>query len=50
MSKVPTKFNSDDEKANKDKKKIYDATGQRQCLPFKLLGGAVKAVPACVGG
>ncbi|MFL6374228.1 MAG: hypothetical protein ACJ73D_06145, partial [Pyrinomonadaceae bacterium] len=49
LTAFPAKFNSDDEKANKDKRKIYDTTGRRECLPFKLVGEAVKDVPACAG-
>ena len=49
LTKFPAKFNSDDEKANKDKKKIYDKAGNRECLPFKLLAGTVMDVPVCTG-
>ncbi|HEY2847364.1 MAG TPA: DUF6765 family protein [Pyrinomonadaceae bacterium] len=49
LSKFPAKFNSDDEKGNKDKKKINDANGKRECLPYKLVDARVTDVPACVG-
>ncbi|MBV9242849.1 MAG: hypothetical protein JO314_12670 [Acidobacteria bacterium] len=49
LSSFPLKFNSDDEKANKDKKKIYDPSGKRECLPFNLLAAGVTVVPPCVG-
>ena len=48
LPKFPSKFNSDDEKGNKDKKKIYDKDGKRECLPYKLVGAAVTDVPVCV--
>ncbi len=46
---IPPKFNSDDEKGNKDKKKINDASGKRECLPYKLVDATVTDVPPCVG-
>ncbi len=49
LTKFPAKFNSDDEKANKDKKKIYDKEGNRRCLPYGLVDTAVKDVPVCAG-
>jgi hypothetical protein len=48
LSKFPAKFNSDDEKGNKDKKKITAKDGKRECLPFKLVDASVVDVPACV--
>lgn len=47
LSRVPAKFNSDDEKANKDEKKISDAAGKRECMPFKLVGVSVTVPPLC---
>src|SRR5256885_6888489 len=35
-SRVPANFTSDDEKGNKDKKKIYDASHHRLCMSFTL--------------
>jgi len=49
LTKFPLKFNSDDEKANKDKKKIYDPAGKRECLPFKLVDTLMKQIPFCAG-
>lgn len=49
LTKSPAKFNSDDEKANKDKKKIYDTAGKRECLPYRLVDAVVTDVPACIG-
>jgi len=44
---VRTSYTSDDEKGNKERKKIYDAAKKRQCLPFKLVASTVAAVPFC---
>ena len=42
-----TNYTSDDEKGNKDKRKIYDALKRRECMPFKLVAPSVTAVPLC---
>ncbi|HEV7698648.1 MAG TPA: hypothetical protein VGO43_00320 [Pyrinomonadaceae bacterium] len=47
LSRFPKKFDSDDEKANKDKKKIFDTAGKRECMPFKLVEPNVISVPLC---
>lgn len=47
LSRIPAKFTADDEKANKEKKKISDPAGRRQCLPFKLVDDAVVVTPPC---
>jgi len=44
---VRTSYTSDDEKGNKERKKIYDAAKKRECLPFKLVAPTVVAVPFC---
>jgi hypothetical protein len=40
-------YTSDDEKGNKDKRKIYDLNSKRQCLPFKLVATGVLSAPVC---
>jgi hypothetical protein len=44
---VRTSYTSDDEKGNKERKKIYDATKKRECLPFALVASSVTTVPYC---
>jgi hypothetical protein len=48
LTTLPARFNSEDEKANKDRKKILDKDGKRECLPFKMVGAGVTAVPLCM--
>ena len=40
-------FTADDEKDNKEKKRIYDAAKRRLCMPFKLLEASQTAVSLC---
>lgn len=47
LTRPPGKYTSDDEKFNKDKKKVSDPTGQRLCMPFKLVPWDQATVPAC---
>ena len=42
-----TNYTSDDEKENKQRRKIYDAAEKRQCMPFKLVATTVMTVPLC---
>jgi hypothetical protein len=44
---IRTSYTSDDEKGNKERRKIYDAAKKRECLPFKLVASAVTSVPYC---
>ena len=47
LTTFPAKFNSDDEKGNKDRRKILDKDGKRECLPFKIVDISVTGVPLC---
>ncbi len=44
---IRTSYTSDDEKGNKERKKVYDAAKKRECLPFKLVASDVASVPYC---
>jgi len=46
-SNATANFTADDEKDNKEKKKIYDASNRRQCLAFKLVDAQQEVVPVC---
>jgi len=45
---APKNFTSDDEKANKEKKKIFDAAKDQLCMPFRLVAAVQTTVPVCV--
>jgi hypothetical protein len=46
-SNAAANLTADDEKNNKEKKKIYDASNRRQCLAFKLVDAQQTIVPVC---